>query len=641
MYLRYLTVRDTNGFVIRHVKFKKGINIIKGEDVENVLNDNKNTSTNSLGKTTLLRCIDFCLSGKWNSFIFDKEFKGNKNNTVFDFFKETLPSFELLIVKDIDSQVSASLKIKRTLFVNTKAKKDTSFFSVNNFINDNEVSTTTFDDYVKDFLFDTESSKPSLRQLIPKFIRTSDHQISNIIRYLHPTTSNTEYEMLHLFLFDFKDMRLINQRSAKFYEINQKTQEVKSLKEVVGFGTKEINDVKQSELEDLQRLYESYEISKSYDRESDLLNRTQEEINALKANITNLHMNQGVWKQRLSDINFDKNSVSTETIAYMYQEAEIYNVQLQKKYEETVDFHRNMLENEVEFISKELNDSTDLLLHFESKLELLSEEYSILLKQLGERGSLAEYTRLGNEINALTKEIAENEAIINKYKKSSDDLTKLKTEFESLTKRTQEVMSDFGRKLAVFNRYFLDYSQELANNSYYLAVDKDKNHHFTLSPVPVNKDSHVGDGKKQSAVIAFDLAYTAFANDRSINLIRPHFITQDKVEIVDVNMLSHLIDLVNSLDCQFIFPIIKDKLDGLPSFDDNNVILTLSENNKFFDIENYKENKKNILSSLKYRPISNSDIANIILALDGVSKLINNRNYRASMKLVIPNSKVA
>lgn len=73
------------------------MNIIKGQESSTSIK----TQTNSLGKTTLLRCIDFCLSGKWNSFIFDKELKITKNQTVFDFFSTTFPTFELLIQKNL------------------------------------------------------------------------------------------------------------------------------------------------------------------------------------------------------------------------------------------------------------------------------------------------------------------------------------------------------------------------------------------------------------------------------------------------------------------------------------------------------------------------------------------------------------
>ena len=54
MYLKYLSIYDSVGVEIRHVDFKKGVNIIKGQESSTSIK----TQTNSLGKTTLLRCID-------------------------------------------------------------------------------------------------------------------------------------------------------------------------------------------------------------------------------------------------------------------------------------------------------------------------------------------------------------------------------------------------------------------------------------------------------------------------------------------------------------------------------------------------------------------------------------------------------
>lgn len=583
MYLKYLTITNKDVDVIRHVEFKKGINIIKGEESGEAGKNN----TNSLGKTTLLRCIDFCLGGKWNAFIFDKEIKVSKNNTVFNFFKQNLPSFELLVVKDIDSRISSSLKIKRELNLNLKAKSDNSYFNIVNYINDQQVTDQYFSDTIKKFLFGFESEKPTLRQLLPKFIRTSDHQISNIIKYLHPSTSAFEYEVLHLFLFDFNNMKLIHDRILKEHEIILKAQEAKSLENLLSSGKREINDVKKIELSELQSKYDNYQISKEYERENDELNLVQEKININKANINSLYLDKDVWEKRLLEATTKIDSIDIETIDYMYKEANIYNIDIQKKFEETVRFHAQMLDNEIEFINKSIQKSITLINDLEHQHILLADEYSELLGKLGSSGSLAEYTRIGNQINSLTKDIAETESLINQHQRTITELSEYRIEFDRLTIEIQKLLDSMRRKIAIFNRYFSEYSKNLTDNAYYLTIDQDKNNHFNLVPRSENEDSHVGDGRKQSVIISFDLAYVSFSNDAAINLVRPHFFTQDKIEIIDVNILNKLINLVNGVDCQFIFPIISDKLNTLPNFDENNVILTLSENNKFFNIENY------------------------------------------------------
>jgi len=596
MFLKHITIKDKEGFVIRHVDFKKGVNIIKGMEVNTSLVDEQ-SSTNSIGKTTLLRCIDFCLCGGWQQFTFDKEFKNSKNNTVFEFFKRTLPTFELGIVINLDDAVSAKWVLSRSLLVNARSKTDKSYFSVNNSVDGNEVSEEEYKSKIKEILFDLKASKPTIRQLIPKFIRTSDHQISNVINYLHPSTSNSSYELLHLFLFNFEDIQIVNSKILKDEEVRHKTQEVKSLKDVVGVGTEEINDVRRNELEEQKQLYNSYKIDESYKREDDLLNAKQEELNHIKAVISNTNLNIDVWERRLNEVAENSSRIDAESINYMYQEAGIYNVELQREYEETINFHQNMLKNEIRFISNSIQKARGRLSELETRFRLVSTKYSSLLKELGERGSLADYTKIGNKINELTKEIAENEAIINKYENSRKELSNLKINLEKLIKQVDELVGgDFRRKLTVFNRYFLEYSKDLSDNGYILATNSDRYQHINLVPMPQDKDSNVGDGRKQSLVISFDLAYVSFAKDLSVNIKRPSFFTQDKIEIVDNNMLSKLINLINSTECQFIFPVIEDKLEGLTHFEESNIILCLSEDNKFFDIESY-ENKKSLLKN--------------------------------------------
>lgn len=605
MYLKHLTIKDKDGFVIRHVDFKLGVNVIKGDTT----GTNRESNTNSIGKTTLLRALDFCLAGKWQSLVYDQELKATKNNTVFDFFTVTSPTFELLLTDSLKKELTSELKISRTLLI-TIGKNGEPKVIVKNLINNEESNDSEYKEKIKEYLFGTNVSKPTTRQLIPKFIRASQHQISNIVRYLYPTTSNAEYELLHLFLFDFIDMDLIHERISKENELKQKTEQIKSLGSLIETGAQEVNDLRKSQVRELKKKYDNYQISKEYERENDLLNIEKELLEKTKSDISEHYLDIDVWQNRLEDLHKKQNKIDAETISYIYEEAGLYNVRLQKKYEETVSFHRTMLENEAEFIRNVILKNEKQIAKLQRIYTIQSEEYSRLLSKLGKSGSLAEYTALSNQINELNKEIIESETILNSYQSSLDSQQSLKVTLEEMTNQISEKISSFRRKLTVFNKYFSKYSKELSEDGYLLVIENDRNNHFTLLPRPVDGDSNVGDGQKQSVIIAFDLAYVAFANDPSIKIIRPHFFTQDKVEIVNNNMLSHLINLANEVECQFIFPVIKDKLDNIPSFDEENVILNLTYKNKFFNIENYNESKKGFTNTYTKMSLLRFDIPN-------------------------------
>ena len=61
MYLKELVISTSTNRVIREVSFKKGLNLVVGYN-------NDTGSSNNLGKTTLMRCINFCLGGKVSEF---------------------------------------------------------------------------------------------------------------------------------------------------------------------------------------------------------------------------------------------------------------------------------------------------------------------------------------------------------------------------------------------------------------------------------------------------------------------------------------------------------------------------------------------------------------------------------------------
>lgn len=97
-----------------------------------------------------------------------------------------------------------------------------------------------------------------------------------------------------------------------------------------------------------------------------------------------------------------------------------------------------------------------------------------------------------------------------------------------------------------------------------------------------NIEGNPSTGKKKGQIAAFDFAYILFAEEINIEYI--NFIMHDQLENIHDNQLSTiLMDLSNSIDCQFILPIVKDKLPEDIDVNDY-IILKLSENEKLFKI---------------------------------------------------------
>ena len=77
MFLNELKIENTLG-EIRSIKFSNGLNLIVDETIEY---DKKSTG-NNVGKTTVLRLVDFCLGSSGKNIYQDSEFKGQENSTI-------------------------------------------------------------------------------------------------------------------------------------------------------------------------------------------------------------------------------------------------------------------------------------------------------------------------------------------------------------------------------------------------------------------------------------------------------------------------------------------------------------------------------------------------------------------------------
>ena len=75
MFLKYLHIVK-NGKTLRKINFKKGVNLIVDTTPESKIQE----SGNNVGKTTVLRLIDFCLGSSGKDIYQGAEFKNTDTN---------------------------------------------------------------------------------------------------------------------------------------------------------------------------------------------------------------------------------------------------------------------------------------------------------------------------------------------------------------------------------------------------------------------------------------------------------------------------------------------------------------------------------------------------------------------------------
>ena len=533
--------------------------------------------TNDIGKTTLIRVIDYCLDGNLKQLYVDKEFPDVINTSVYSFLTKKEPRFDLYIFnKDMELKIS-----KKVICKNTPKKGES--LTTELYIDNERKTTSEYTNELKKILFNSTNNKPTLRQLVPRFIRKEDSQINNVLKYLHPNTTKTDYEKIHLFLFDFSDREILDKKSLLEKSLKTFQEEKDTLSN--NFNAKDLKQILEVIKRDIQE-YEiqrdEFKINEKYEKEEEHLKKLQLNIIAVEKAISNTKLSISIHKKQLEELESNKSDINTKQLEAIYQEADFFIDKLNHSFEESVEFYNSMLENEKEYVSSEI---TKLSFEIEKQVkqrDVISIEYSSVLEKLSKTGSLAEYTKLNDLINELYEKKGQNESLLNKLNELSENIEKEEEEISKVNNYIKTLINDFDNKLISFNNHFSQFSKKIYGEEVILSYDDKVLPAFEFKIK--NIQGNLGPGKKQGLVAVFDFAYLSFIHN--YNISSPSFIAHDKVELVDIKDLESFFALSNSIEGQYIVPIIYDKVNQVYKDlkDRGDIVLELSEDNKFFRV---------------------------------------------------------
>jgi len=186
MFIDQLSIVKNNES-IRLIKFHKGLNLIVDETP---VNDLKKTG-NNVGKTTVLRLIDFCLGSDGKNIYQDPEFKIKTNTKIETFLKQNNVLISLVLKEDLDDLHSRTILIRRNFLKRTQKIQEINGIQYSN--------DRKFLQKLKELIFKSKAKKPSFRQIIAKNLRYEKYRLENTIKVLHPSTKAVEYEAVYLF----------------------------------------------------------------------------------------------------------------------------------------------------------------------------------------------------------------------------------------------------------------------------------------------------------------------------------------------------------------------------------------------------------------------------------------------------------
>lgn len=192
MYLKKLII-ETPDRIIRELEFHAGLNLIIDQTKEELTRE----TGNNVGKTTVLKLIDFCLGAKPNIIYTDTENAKDVYDIVKDFLIDEKVLITLVLTEDIRNANSRTIEIKRNFLSRKQAVRK---------INGKEVLEKEFQDELERVIFpEVKVEKPSFRQIISHNIRYKDENTNRTLKTLDKYTTDVEYEALYLYLLGCTD----------------------------------------------------------------------------------------------------------------------------------------------------------------------------------------------------------------------------------------------------------------------------------------------------------------------------------------------------------------------------------------------------------------------------------------------------
>jgi len=571
MFLKSLSIAHGDGTIIRNIPFHSGLNLI----VDETPAESGKETGNNVGKTTVLKLVDFCLGAKAKGIYSDQENKRNEYKLVKDFLIENRVCVSLLLKDDLFQEVSREVLIERN-FLSRKLKIQR--------INGKDKTDDEFEKTLTDLLFPRHyGKKPTFRQIVAHNIRYKDLSINNTIKNLDSFTRDDEYETLYLFLFgcDFEqgdtkqELRTQIDIEEKFRK-RLESEQTKSAYEAA------LNLI-QTDIDELERQKASLNLNPNFESDLEKLNKIKYEINLASSEIGRLELRRELISEAQKEVQASKSDIDLQQLQQIYQQATSLVSGLQKTFQDLYDFHNRMVESKIKFIIKDLPEIDLKLATQREHLKSLLAEETELSSVIIQSDSFNVIEQLIVELNAKYQKKGDYENTLRQLGSVESKLIELNNDLIAID---NELFSDeFALKIKdqinKFNKHFSSVSNELYGEKYALKVDTKTvkgRRLYEFTAFNLNFSS----GKKQGEISCFDIAYTLFADEENIPCM--HFLLNDKKELMHGNQLLRIANLVNMRGIQFIASILKDKLPGELNKDEF-VILKLSQDDKLFRIE--------------------------------------------------------
>ena len=577
MFIKKLII-STPRKVIRNIEFHKGLNLI----VDDTPTINTQLTGNNVGKTTVLKLVDFCLGGEANEIYTDFEDKKSEYEEVKKFLIEQEVLITLILTEDLDLvDKSKQIIIEKNFLQNSRAIRN---------INGEPILDKDFENKLMSLLIPNQKSeKPSFRQIISHNIRYKDENINNTLKTLSKYTSDYEYETLYLFLlgcnFNSGARRQAIATKLKQEENYKARLEKNQSKESYEIALTILDD----EILELDKKKKTFNINENFEQDLEELNKIKYKINKLSSEVVKLGIRKDLIEEAKENMENSTTNIDLKQLKALYDEAKLNISGIQKTFEDLVNYHNTMIVEKLKFIIEDLPSLNERIRLENIKLNKLLEEEKVVSKKIAKSDSFEELEKIIAKLNEKYMLKGEFESTISNLNEVEENINRLKNELSNIDNYlfSDEFKELLKSQIKKFNKFFSTVSNELYGESYVLGFSEETNKKTNQTFYKFNSfNLNMSSGKKQGEILCFDLAYILFADSEKIPCL--HFLLNDKKELMHDNQLLKVADFVKKNNIQLIISILKDKLpENL--VDKSNIVIELSQNKKLFRIEEFNK----------------------------------------------------
>ncbi len=572
MFIKRLTISTCYG-VIRDIEFKEGLNLI----IDETPIDNTKATGNNVGKTTVLKLIDFCLGAKPNIIYTDTENKKQTYELVKDFLIKENVQITLILTENLNKDNAREVEIIRNFLPGKQAVRK---------INGKDILEKDFEHELEQAIMPSKFvEKPTFRQVISHNIRYTDDAVNNTLKTLNKYTRDIEYETLYLYLLgcpaDHGAKKQVLASQLKQENIIKEKLEKRQPKQSYEIMLSLLDD----EISDLNEKRRTFNLNEELEDDLEQLDLVKYKINKTSSSITKLKIRKNLIEDSIRELDKSVCNIDLQQLRILYNEVNANIGGIQKTFEDLVSYHNSMVNEKMRYISQELPEINSKLSQGHIDLQLLLMKEKVLTDKIEKSGSLEELEKIIAQLNEKYRKKGELENTIAQLNEVEMNIKELEKELEKID---YDLFSDgFKHRIKTqvekFSKVFSTISQELYGEQYaitYQEVKEKRQQFYKFSSFNTNMSS----GKKQGEILCFDLAYTMFADEEHIPCL--HFLLNDKKELMHDNQLIKVAEFIQNKNIQLVVSILKDKL-PIAVIEKSHIAVQLSPNNKLFKIEDY------------------------------------------------------